>query len=117
MKWIKLFEYFDSDGITMNAKEILRRLEDFGYNVIVTSTQTNLNINISKKKGEEFKVFYNSDVLDTLEDCDKYLYLGEGLKAESIFIETLDGDKELTNINQISRERGGLLSIFITYVK
>lgn len=117
MKWIKLFEYFDSDSITINTKEILRKLENFGYNVVVTSTQSNLSINLSKKKGEEFKVFYTSDVFDTLEDCDKYLYLGEGLKVESIFIETLDSDKELSNINQLSREKGGLLSIFITYVK
>lgn len=117
MKWIKLFEDFDTvDNLVSNTKDILLSLSDFGFSVEVNSISGRIEIQVSKMRGEELKVFQSSDVSNLLEECDSYLSLGEGLKIESIFLETIVGTKELESIDSIKKERVGIISIFISYL-
>lgn len=117
MKLIKLFEDFDTDDIVRNIKQILSEIENFGFNTVINSNFTNLDIEISKKRNEEIRVFQISDIFNILEDFDNYLYLGEGLKCENIYLETTEGDKQLKDIKSLKRERIGIISILISYTK
>lgn len=117
MKCIKLFEDFDTvNNLVSNTKEIIRPLSNFSFNAIVKSAPGRITIEISKMSGEELRVFQFSDISGLIEESDKYLSLGEGLKLESIFLETIYGTKELDSINSLKRERVGLLSIYISYL-
>jgi len=117
MKWIKLYEDFDTiNSVISNTTDILISLRDYGFNVKVSSQNNEISIEISKNKSEELKVFRSSDISNLLQDSDKYLTLGEGLKLESIFLETIEGSKELQTINSLIRERSGLLAVYISYV-
>lgn len=117
MKHLKLFEDFDTiNSVISNTKDILLTLRDFGFDVKVNSERGGISIELSKKRGEELRVFQSSDVSALLEESDKYLSLGESLKLESIFLETIEGSKELESITLLKRERAGILSIFISYL-
>lgn len=118
MKHLKLFEYFDKiNNLVSNTKDILSSLRDFGFDVKVNSERDGITIRLSKKRSEELRVFQSSDVSNLLEESDKYLSLGEGLKLESIFLETIEGSKELQSVDSLKRERVGIISIYISYYK
>ena len=118
MKWIKLFEDFDTvESVLQNTEDILLSLKDFGFDVKVNSESKSILVNISKSKNEEFKVFYSIDIYNLLDDCNNYLALGEGYKLETIHLETIEGDKQVEDLNQLKRMGLGILSVFISYKK
>lgn len=114
MKRIKLFEDFD-DSLVTNVEEILLQLRNFGFEVNIQKQYSTLTIEIYKSKGEEFKVFYYSDISNLIEECDSYLSLGEGIKLETIHLNTVQGDKEIETLNSLRREGVGILSLFMSY--
>lgn len=114
MKRIKLFEDFDNSLVT-NVEEILLQLRNFGFEVNIQKQYSTLTIEIYKSKGEEFKVFYYSDISNLIEECDSYLSLGEGIKLETIHLNTVQGDKEIETLNSLRREGVGILSLFMSY--
>lgn len=116
MKHLRLFEDFDTiKGILQNTEDILSSLKDFGFEVNIKKQYSTLTIEIYKSKGEEFKVFYYSDISNLIEECDSYLSLGEGIKLETIHLNTVQGDKEIETLNSLRREGVGILSLFISY--
>ena len=114
MRKIKLFENFDS-SIVKNTEDILLELEDFGFEVDIKLQSNRLIIGLAKQNSEELRVFHSVDVYKILEDCDNYLSLGEGLKLEAIHLETIERDRNIETIQSLSREKSGLISIFICY--
>lgn len=115
MKRIKLFEDFDV-SIQKNTQDIFFDLQKFGFEINVQSDAKRINIEIKKSKKEEQRVFFVDDIYNFLEDCDKYLSLGEGLKLETIYFETIETSKELQSISLLKKESRGILLIFISYL-
>lgn len=120
MSKIKTYKEFSinedfNTSLIYNLNEILSPLRKFSFNVELNSEFNRITISISKVRGEEIRVFQSSDVSVLLGESDKYLSLGEGLNLESVFLETIEGSKELESINSLKRERVGLLSIYISY--
>jgi hypothetical protein len=87
MKHIKRFnENFEHiPDVIRTVEQMLYQIEDFEFSTEVKLEEQNfLTIKI-KKDSDEMKVFYSSDIKDTLLDINNYLTLGEGFKLLNVF--------------------------------
>lgn len=116
MRYLKIFEDFNNtNDILSNVNDILLELKDFGFFTQVKLINEKILIEISKNKPEDLKVFHQSDVYLTISELNSYLGLGEGLKLESFDIETIEGHKQIENIDLLKRVNTGIISIYICY--
>lgn len=116
MKYLLMFENFSPlNNIFNEVKSLISPLRRFGYQCEVTINSGLLNIEIAKSKNSELRVFLSSDVTPIVTDIDKYLTLGEGFALDGIFIESVNGSREVQTIRTLSRERDSLLTVVISY--
>ena len=111
-----MFENFSPlNNIFNEVKSLISPLRRFGYQCEVTINSGLLNIEIAKSKNSELRVFFSQDIMTTITDVDQYLTLGEGFILDGIFIESVNGSREVQTIRTLTRERESLLEVIISY--
>jgi hypothetical protein len=104
---VKLFEDFNTLQFIINqVKGILRPLTSFYYNNKVEIEESSLFITISKNTPDRIKVFHTSDILPTLKEVNEYLTLGESFRLDEVFVQTINGEIELSDIESLKTVSG-----------